>query len=505
MKKIFTVVSLLFASAYLFAGTLIYTPTLTAPENGTEYLMPLIKLDWNAVAGSVDLHYEVQLDTTANFSNPRLFSSEVTALDLPLLVLNTAYYWRVRAIDGEDVSAWSEAWTFHTVDKFYHKTPPNNKDGVLPITDLKWQSAPSASGLTDIKGIDTFVIAIDTDENFNSKDYMEITVMADTVINDDAKGTADISSPLLLFNTDYFWKVKAFNEISETEWSDVTTFTTIDKTKISKPNNGSTVDPVTLLKWQSKSWDLFLVQLSEDPEFTAPISIVTEESKIDSDPLAFGQTYFWHVAFMSERDTSLWDSNDPKSFTVKSATALEYPENGESNISTTPTLGWESMSGPTKYLLQVSIEDETFAHPMEYYVDAENSGSTEEFTIVQTIDSASMVYWRVKAYIGDDIESDWSEEWNFRVAATGIGENTTENLQIYPNPSNGQFTLTFDQAEGANIQLVISDMTGKIVYEEPLNFGASNTHNIDANLAKGVYVLQLHKGEKTYTDKITIR
>ncbi|PID92943.1 MAG: hypothetical protein CSA95_09095 [Bacteroidetes bacterium] len=505
MKKIFTVVSLLFASAYLFAGTLIYTPTLKAPENGTEYLMPLIKLDWNAVAGSVDLHYEVQLDTDANFSNPRTFSSEVTAFDLPLLMLNTTYHWRVRAIDGQDISAWSEAWTFYTISQFYNKTPPNNKKGVLPITTLKWQSAPSGSGLTDITGIDTFTIAIDTEEDFDSKDYMEITVMADTVINEDAQSSADIISPLLLFNTDYFWKVKATNEISETEWSEVSSFSTIDKTKISKPSDGSTVDPVTLLKWQSKSWDLFLVQLSEDPDFTTATNIVTEESKMDSDPLVFGQTYFWRVALMSDRDTSLWDSNDPKSFTIRSATELEYPENGAHNVSTTPTLGWEGISGPTKYLLQVSVEDETFTHPMEYHVDAENAGSTEEFTIVQAIDSAAMVYWRVKAYIGDDIESDWSEEWNFQIAATGIEEATTENLQVYPNPSNGEFTLTFDQAEGANVQLIISDMTGKTVYEESLNFSTNNTHSINANLMKGVYILQLHKGDKTYTDKITIR
>lgn len=513
MKKILAVVSLIFASTYLFAGTLVYAPTLESPDNNKQYLMPLVQLDWNAVAGSVDIHYEIQLANDENFSDPQVFETEITSFDLPLLVLNTAYYWRVRAIDGSDVSDWSESRVFNTIDKFYHKSPSNGKEGILPLDDLEWKSAPS--GIADtIRGIDTFIIMLDTVSDFNSAEHFEVTVDADTVTN---AGIGEIVSPLLLFNTTYFWKVKGVNEIGETDWSEVTSFTTIDQTKLSKPNDEDVVEPITELKWSSKSWDLFLVQISEDEEFTNPTNIVSEDYRYDTDPMPFGMKYYWRVALLSERDTSLWDEdahdiqsngtvqNNPRYFTVIESPELDYPGNNARNISPTPTLEWGAMDGPTEYILQISVEDNTFTNPMEYTVMADNTSSTESFAIVQAIDSAKVVYWRVKAIVDDTNISNWSEEWNFRIMNTGIDEADASDITVYPNPSNGQFSVAFNKAEGENIQLQVLDMVGKVMYEESLNFANGSVQNINATLPEGIYILQLRKGDEIYTDKITIR
>lgn len=514
MKKILAVVSLIFASTYLFAGTLVYTPTLMYPENNTDYLMPLLQLDWNAVAGSVEIYYEIELDVDESFSNPEVFTTELTSYDLPLLLLNQSYYWRVRAIDGDDVSGWSEERVFHVIDKFSNYKPNDNKKDLLPIAELKWRT--SSSGGDDIQGISYFEVVIDTAADFSSTGNEHIVMIAnpDSVVVDN---TATMETELLLFNTVYYWKVKAYNDVSETEWSDATSFTTIDQTKLSKPNDEAIVEPVTELKWTSKSWDLFLLQISEDEEFTNPINIVSEDYRYDTEAMPFGQTYYWRVALLSERDTSLWDEdahdiqsngtveNNPRYFTVISAPELDFPDNGATNISPTPELEWGAMDGPVEYILQVSLEDETFSNPMEYTLTAENETSTESFQFVQAIDSATLVYWRVKAIITPDNESDWSEEWSFRIKATGIEEANGNDIVVYPNPSNGQFTVSFDKAEGENVQLQVLDMVGKVVYEESLNFANGSVQNINTTLPEGIYILQLRKGDETYTDKITIR
>lgn len=497
MKKILAVVSILIASTYLFAGTLINVPALTSPENDKEDLMPIVLLDWDAVAGSVDIQYEIQLDVNSDFSDPELFSTDVTSYSLPQLKLNTSYYWRVRGVDGDEVSEWSEERVFHVIDKFVNSKPTNNKTGILPIDILEWNADTYKDTL---RGIEMFEIMIDTVLDFNSAELMAINVKADTVIN---VAKASVLTEELLFNTSYFWRVRAYNADSETEWSDATKFTTLDLTRLTVPRDGDIVEPIVNFKWQSKKWGLFLLQLSEDEEFTNPVNILSEEYNIFSEPFTFGQTYYWRVALVSNRDTSLF--TEARSFVVLNAPELDSPGNNETNVSIYPELIWDAIDGATKYKLHVSIDDPGFGNPMQYNIEATGSSSKESFMIAQPIDSAKNVYWRVKAFIDTSQESEWSEEWLFTIAATGIEEAATNKFVVFPNPNNGQFILEFNNAEGSNVELQIIDMIGKVVYEESLNFANGSAHNISASLPEGIYILQLRKGDDIYTDKITIR
>jgi hypothetical protein len=89
---------------------------ISPPSNGVTYdYTPL--LDWTDSAppagASLD-HYQVQLNTSSNFSAPLYdqptFSSEFTVpVDFPP---NTQYYWRVRAFDTlGQYSSWGGPWS----------------------------------------------------------------------------------------------------------------------------------------------------------------------------------------------------------------------------------------------------------------------------------------------------------------------------------------------------------------------------------------------------------
>jgi len=70
---------------------------------------------------------------------------------------------------------------------------------------------------------------------------------------------------------------------------------------------------------------------------------------------------------------------------------------------------------------------------------------------------------------------------------------------VFPNPNNGNFTLSFTVAAKANYQLGISNALGQLVYEQRLS-DFSGTYNQPVDLTKygkGIYLISLGnaKGE----------
>jgi hypothetical protein len=133
-----------------------------------------------------------------------------------------------------------------------------------------------------------------------------------------------------------------------------------------------------------------------------------------------------------------------------------------------------------------------------------------------TIDGSSMmatVTWngsflgnasiRVKA-VNDCGEGNWSVVKQTNVInTTGIQEvSKASSIQIYPNPSNGHFTVELNgEKETAILKLL--DATGKEVYKEEVNNKGINTFKL--NLRTGVYFLIVTEGSKSLTQKLFIQ
>jgi len=76
-------------------------------------------------------------------------------------------------------------------------------------------------------------------------------------------------------------------------------------------------------------------------------------------------------------------------------------------------------------------------------------------------------------------------------------------LRIYPNPSNGHFTIEMQQAATTGMKFRILDIAGRNVFEKQTLTG-NQTQNIDAsNLASGFYFLQvISKGKVLAVEKL---
>jgi hypothetical protein len=81
--------------------------------------------------------------------------------------------------------------------------------------------------------------------------------------------------------------------------------------------------------------------------------------------------------------------------------------------------------------------------------------------------------------------------------ATGISEPKQESIIVYPNPSEGSFTV---ELENVNSTITISDIHGRtLVYQEKVQF--INQFNIDEN---GVYFINVKTNDSTVTKKFIV-
>ncbi|MCH3924374.1 MAG: DUF2436 domain-containing protein [Bacteroidales bacterium] len=84
-------------------------------------------------------------------------------------------------------------------------------------------------------------------------------------------------------------------------------------------------------------------------------------------------------------------------------------------------------------------------------------------------------------------------------ASVGIKNIQKENISLYPNPTNNQFTIT----NAINSNLKIVDMVGRVVFNDIVK---SNNQTISVkNLNKGIYVVEINNKGKISNQKLIIK
>jgi hypothetical protein len=85
--------------------------------------------------------------------------------------------------------------------------------------------------------------------------------------------------------------------------------------------------------------------------------------------------------------------------------------------------------------------------------------------------------------------------------------NSINDLSLYPNPNNGNFSLNFTASEAQTANLVMTDMSGKTVWSMPVSTQAGrNEMNISLDgVPAGMYLLQVSQGEMRQTVKVIVQ
>jgi hypothetical protein len=96
-------------------------------------------------------------------------------------------------------------------------------------------------------------------------------------------------------------------------------------------------------------------------------------------------------------------------------------------------------------------------------------------------------------WVIDDGNHQWTHTNVLTTSPTGISSinsNDNNSFKIVPNPSNGQFSIQFDEAIKSAAQISILSLNGQIVYEKQIDAFSDNI-DLSLNLQSGMYFIKV--------------
>ncbi len=431
------------------AGNIIFTvnggfqiptaPLLTAPVNGALNVSLNAFLDWDSIPTAKT--YQVQIDEDTSYASPNVDSSQIvlSSMNIPAgsLLNNTRYFWRVRGQSEGGTGPWSNSFNFRTIVALPNApgliTPVNGASNISLTPFFDWDSTSPADSYT-------LQAALDTSFSNPWVFYSGIT-----------QSFFNLVTPPLQNNLRYYWRVNATNIAGTGPWSAVSNFTTLlgmpaAPTLLSPVNFATGVSLTPLLDWvEDISATSYQVQLSQDSTF-ASVLWDTSGFNISQVPVRPGlltnvQTYFWRVRTTNPIGTGPW-ANPFRFMTLlipPVAPVLVDPPNGAVDVSTTPTLNWDSVQYAASFRVQLST-DSTFTIPN--LINAGGLTFSQYNVPGGILNNNTTYYWRVNA-TNNAGTGPYSQVWRFRTVTSPPVAAPT--LLAPPNGSiNQPLNLTLD-------------------------------------------------------------
>jgi hypothetical protein len=150
-------------------------------------------------------------------------------------------------------------------------------------------------------------------------------------------------------------------------------------------------------------------------------------------------------------------------------------------------------------IFDVSLEGKQVLDNYDIFAKAgANTAITETFTVTVTDGVLSLDMSSLPQVGGVDYPK--LSALQILPPATLVAEaDQVRELQAYPNPSAGAFTLAVPSPTAQTAQLTLTDALGRIVHEERVSLSAGSNHQPinTTNLAEGLYYLSLRTQEGT--------
>jgi len=279
------------------------SPTLRSPANNSTVNNPTPTFDWDTAEGGGNKRYQIQVDTSSNFSQPLINVSNITNTNYtPSLSLlnNTTYYWHVRTSNEAGTSDWSSVWHFTT------RILPGKPTLSSPSNGSTISSLQPSFDWDDTSYATSYRIQVDDNSDFSSP-----------VIDRQGLTSSSYShNSNLSVNTRYYWRVRASNAAGDGDWSGRWYFNTPSPPgapSLYSPSNGATIsdsDDVTL-SWSSVSnASSYRLQVANNSSFSNPVVDTTQSfTSYTAWNLSNNTTYYWRVLASNSIGDSLWSSS----------------------------------------------------------------------------------------------------------------------------------------------------------------------------------------------------
>lgn len=173
------------------------------------------------------------------------------------------------------------------------------------------------------------------------------------------------------------------------------------------------------------------------------------------------------------------------------------------------TLTWDAVPGALEYIVSSpsGTDPQIFCncHGQISIVPLETD--TNSVVLPEGLQSQCFV-WMVTAVCWDGTTSDPSNQECYLPIKKGEKENTFENAEIAPNPSNGNMTFIVETTYDTEVTIDVYDFYGKQIqtFVEQLTAHSEGTINWNATgkLARGIYIVSFKTNEETIYKKIIV-
>lgn len=376
---------------------------------------------------------------------------------------NHKYYWRVRSKNHDAVSSWSEVRTFMSKLKTPVLISPADKAVNVPVyADLVWE---------DVDGASIYAIQLSKESNFN--------VIAFEWNSD----TATTVSPLLEGKTKYYWRVKASNAISTSNWSAPWSFETVfgPPLLISPADKSIGKNIAQLMVW-SKAIDVneYDIQISEFEDFSALVmdSASISNMSVISDVMEYDKTYYWRVRSRKVDVVSAWSL--VWSFrTGYSPVILTAPVNDAINVAINTKFIWEKHPTQNKYEIEAAKSTDFTNNVIFEEIDNLLTYSADN------LESYQEYFWRVRVKSDENIGV-WSAQFKFKTQVDKITLRFPDNNTINHPVSISFLWFGTKGASTYHLQIANDDLFNDLIFSKDTISGVSHKFS------------QLNPGSKYY-------
>ena len=337
---------------------LIVTPTtdnilLISPigDERVSNLNPVMK--WGALLGTTS--YTLRVSTDPEFENivinNIIAGNETTISDENRLNNSTTYFWQVEGATETAVII-SNTGSFVTPSSAELTIQKLDDDAVVSVSNptFSWEAG---------EGISAFSIRFSDKSDFSTSWSFQIGAT-----NFEYPG-----EPPLSYNIPYYWQIIPLNNEGSPigDWTDSRSFSISVAfiVELELPGNGevaTTSNPT--FKWGLiEGAAKYEIQVSNAEDFSEImwssseiIKNSTEYPKSGTEPLNYGQSYFWRVRALGE-ESSLGDFSAPFSFDLsgENKVELEGPLE-ETSEGLLPYFSWQPISGASSYTLTLASD-----------------------------------------------------------------------------------------------------------------------------------------------------
>jgi uncharacterized protein YkwD len=338
-----------------------------------------------------------------------------------------------------------------------------------------------------------------TDFNFNNK-IKDEKITANGYVAKDLAPT-----------TTYYWRVKALNDIGESNWSDIYTFTTAapkpDKpTLASPPNSSQNVAITPTLTWFNiPGAEKYQLQVAYKNDFSG-FSVVVDKNdlqdstyKIELGKLNPNTNYWWRVASIAQGQkstySSTWTFKTKDTDPAPESAILNSPKDNTQNVPYNPVLDWDDTPTATNYRVQVAT---SFNFKDNDLVINKNVSNSMYQVMAGELKALTNYFWKIQAY-NEGGYAEWSQIWTFKTSDfSSVKMNEIVNgFSIAPNPVKNTCRIILNNEISGDLQIEVYDLLGNSLLKIYKENQGSNELLLDvASLTTGTYILKIQNNTK---------